>query len=129
MITAFLISLFATFIIIRIFSHLWHDMETYGTPEEKSKTITCWLRKKTGFDFHHLHFGILILVFIIPLILLNSFNIILIIFLGIGLSLVTDQIVPLIFRKICYFSNTGIISSIILHLITALIFFSILSGG
>ena len=125
MITTFLISLFTTLIIVRIFSHLWHDIETYGTPEEKSKTITCWLRRKTGFDFHHLHFGILILIIIFPLILINGFNILLIIFLAIGLSLVTDQIVPLIFRKICYFSRTGIVSSIILHLIVALIFYLI----
>ena len=126
MITPFLISLFATFIVIRIFSHLWHDLETYGTPEEKSKTITCWLRRKTGIDFHHLHFGVLILIIIFPLILINGFNIMLIIFLGIGLSLIADQIVTLIFRKICYFSRLGIFWAILLHLIIALIFVFIL---
>ena len=126
MITAFLISLFATFTIIRIFSHLWHDIETYGTPEEKSKTITCWLRRKTGFDWHHLHFGFIILLIIIPLILLNGFSTTSIIFLGISLSLVMDEIVPLLFKRICYFSRIGIFWAIFLHLITALIFIFIL---
>lgn len=126
MITAFLISLFATFLIVRIFSHLWHDIETYGTPEEKSKTITCWLRRKTGFDWHHLHFGFIILLIIIPLILLNGFSTTSIIFLGISLSLVMDEIVPLLFKRICYFSRIGIFWAIFLHLITALIFIFIL---
>ena len=123
MIYLFLISLFATFLVMRIGSILFHDKKGYGNRNtDKSKTITGWMRRKTDFDFHHLHFGILILIIIFPLILTNGFNITLTIFLGIGLSLIMDQIVPLIFKKICYFSFVGIFWAIFLHLITGLIF-------
>lgn len=65
MIYLFLISLWLTLILVRIGSHLLHDKENYGTEKEKSKTITKWLRKRTNFDFHHIHLGAIILIIIL----------------------------------------------------------------
>jgi hypothetical protein len=123
MIDLFLVSLFSTFIIIRISSHLLHDKKKYGTNEERSKTLTYILRKITNKDIHHIHLGFLILI--LTLIFtsfygLNNFQVVL---YGISLSLITDQLIPLMFRKINYFNKKGFLSALFLHLIIATVYF------
>jgi len=115
----FIVSLFLTFIISRVSAHWLHDRENYRK-NEKSKTITGWLRRITGQDWHHIHFGLIILLILIPLVSLNGLTKSLTIFLAVGLSLVIDQIAPLLgFGN--YFSRKMLIVSILIHLITALI--------
>ena len=123
MIITFLISLFITLFIIRVGAHLFHDKERYNTPNEKSKTITFYLRKKTGFDWHHIHIGIILLLLILPLIILNGLTISLTILLAISLSLIADQIILLLIdKKTDYFSKKSLLESIILHIIIAILF-------
>lgn len=120
----FLISLFSTLLVIRIIAHNFHDMlnyDRYNPKKSQARTITGWLRRKTGFDWHHIHFGIIILILILPWILINGLNNINIVLLGISLSLIADQITPLIDRKSNYFSNKKLLISIIFHLIIALL--------
>jgi hypothetical protein len=124
----FLIVLFITFLIARVGSHYLHDPEAYinrqwkGKKFDKSKTITGILRRMTGYDVHHIHIGIFLLVLSIPLILVYGWNLINLIILAVGLSLFLDQIAPLIF-DIGYNSKKAVLISIILHLITILIYF------
>ena len=118
----FLISLFATFSIVRLFSHYFHDRKNYGTKKEDSKTITGWLRRKTKIDWHHIHFGILLLIITTILHVTYSLTNNLLIFYGVSLSLIADQIIPLIFKRICYFSKDGIFWACFNHVIIALIF-------
>ena len=56
MIGIFILTLFLTLIIIRFLAYTFHDIKNYGTKKEKSFTLTGYLRKKTGYDFHHFHF-------------------------------------------------------------------------
>jgi len=120
----FIASLFVTLGIVRIFAHNLHDKKNYdknNPRNSKAKTPTGWLRRKTGFDWHHIHIGIILLILIFPWILirgLNNFNIIL---LGISLSLIADQITPLIDKKSGYFSTKKLLISIIFHIIIALL--------
>jgi hypothetical protein len=111
---------------VRIISSILHDKKNYGTSEEKSKTITGVLRRKTGLDWHHIHFGFIILIISLMTIWIYDVNNLSIIFLAIGLSLIIDQIIPLIYKKICYFSKEGISWAILLHLVTSLIIILIL---
>ena len=90
----FLISLLGTFIITRIDSPLFHDRKNYGTKKEKSKTISGWLRKRTNFEGHHIHFVFLMLLITSMYTLLRGLTKNQIIFYGISLSLIADQIVP-----------------------------------
>jgi len=121
MIKQFLIVLFSTFLITRTTAHLLHDMKNYGTKKERSKTITGLLRRKTGFDWHHFHLGILILIITIALILIIGFNNLSIIFLAIGISMTIDQAVPIVNRKTNYFHTKNLIISLIFHIIISLI--------
>jgi len=120
----FLISLFGTFIVVRIIAHNFHDMTNYdrfNPKNSKAKTITGILRRKTGFDWHHIHLGIFILLIVIPWSIIKGLDSINIILLGIGLSLVADQITPLIDRKSNYFSKEKLIISLMFHIVIALI--------
>ena len=119
-------SLFLTFFITRVLAYKLHDRENYGTAREKSKTLTGFLRKRTGWDIHHLHFGILFLLILIPLILFYSLNSILIIFLAISLSLFLDQAVPWVANEESYFSRKNLAVSAVAHIIVALIFVQIM---
>ena len=126
-------SLFTTFVIARFVSHLLHDKQGYGTQYEKSKTLTGWLRRRTGFGWHHYHFGFLIVFLTLMLSYFFGFNSYLIVFLGIGSSLFLDQISFLIFLNKNYFGRGyfGIRSlslSIIFHLAIAFIFSSVNFG-
>lgn len=109
--------LISTFIITRILTYLLHDKNEYN-----SNTITGFIREKTKFEFHHIHIGILLLIG--TLILNFLFQIPLVIFyilLPISLSLIADQIFPLL-KFCCYFSKTSIIIAILLHLFILLTF-------
>lgn len=124
MIWTFVISLFVTLFIVRILAHNFHDMKNYNknNPKgSKAKTITGWLRRKTGFDWHHIHFGFIILFASIISLLIYGFNNINVIFLAIGLSMIADQLTPLIDDKSCYFSKRKLMLSIMSHITIALI--------
>jgi ABC-type sugar transport system permease subunit len=121
MIILFIITLFLTFIIIRTLAYSFHDMKNYGTKNEKSKTLTGYLRIKTGYDWHHFHFGILILLITLSFILTSGFNTLSVIFLAIGISMMIDQSVPIIDRKSNYFHFKNVIISIIFHIIVSLL--------
>ena len=123
-IVLFLVSLFETLLLVRIGAHKLHDRATYdrfNPRNSKARTFTGWLRRKTGLDWHHIHVGFIILVLILPWILIEGLNIINIILLGVSLSMIADQITPLIDRKSNYFSNKKLLISIIFHIIIALI--------
>ena len=121
MITAFIISLFLTFGIIRFSAYFFHDMKNYGTKNENSKTLTGLLRTKTGFDWHHFHFGLLILVIIIPIIFIAGFSTLKVIILAIGISMTIDQIVSILNKKSNYFHIKNLSISFIFHLIISII--------
>lgn len=125
MIILFISALFLTLIITRIFANKFHDRKDFGTKNEKSKTLTGWLRIKTGLDLHHFHLGIIILIVILPTIFFYKITTLNIIMLGISLSLVADQIIPFFNRKTNYFNKRNIFLSLILHIIIAVIAFFI----
>lgn len=112
----FSISLVLTFLITRTLTHSLHDINNYN-----SRTITGRIREKTNFDFHHIHFGIIILIL---LLILNFFfdmnKIVFLIFLGISISLILDQLFSLL-KICCYFSKFGIGVAILLHLLLLII--------
>ena len=116
MITIFLVSLFTTFIVIRTLTHMLDIPK-----KEICKTPTFKIRVKTGWDIHHIHLGFILLMITMLITLIYGLTKNQIIFYSISLSLIADQIAPLLFKKICYFSRKGISLAIILHLIIALI--------
>ncbi len=117
----FITSLFLTFLVVRVTAYSFHDMKNYGTKREKSKTITGYLRVKTGYDWHHFHFGIIICAITLFLILLFSINNLLAVFLGIGISMIVDQCVPIIDKKSNYFHKKNLAISFTFHIIIGLI--------
>jgi hypothetical protein len=119
--TLFLVVLFLTFAITRILAHLFHDKENYGTKNENSKTLTGLIRKKTGFDIHHFHFGILILILTLLSLIVYPANQLTAIFLAIGISLTIDQLIPMIDGKSNYFHNRNILISLASHILVAAI--------
>lgn len=120
MISEFLVALFLTLIITRISAHLFHDRKNYRTRKERSRTITGYLRKKTGLDWHHIHIGVILILISFLLFFLNGVSVYAIIILAIGLSLFCDQILPLL-NLGDYFSKKMLVYSIVLHIIVALI--------
>jgi len=121
----FLTFLWGTFIITRILSHSFHDYKNYGTNKEKSRTITGYLRKITGRDIHHIHLGLSLLTITVLLLFIFGTKVCLIIILGISLSLIADQIVPLTNSKKNYFSKERIIEATIMHVIISLLALSL----
>jgi hypothetical protein len=121
MISMFLFSLILTFLLVRIGAHYLHDKKNYNTKKEKSRTITFWLRRKTGYNIHHIHIGILMLLTILPLIIFKEISIVLIGALGTSLSLIADQTLPLFNKNIGYFDNKNLISAIFLHILIIII--------
>lgn len=116
MINQFITIFILTFIVTRVFTHLLHNKEDI----KKSKTLTQKLRDCTNFEIHHIHLGFigLILSFFIYFIFGPSLSFVVLV--AINLSLICDQIIPLIFKQICYFSKIGICLAIILHLVVIL---------
>jgi hypothetical protein len=127
MILIFIVTLFSTLVVTRITAHKLHDMKNYGTKNEKSKTLTGIIRKKTGVDIHHFHFGVLGLIVILPIIYFNGMNNLLAAMLGVSLSLISDQITPICKRKYCYFNKKRILESVSLHILIAIIAIIILT--
>ncbi|MEM3113353.1 MAG: hypothetical protein QXI33_02930 [Candidatus Pacearchaeota archaeon] len=121
MIKLFITTLFITFFITRFGAILLHDHEGYKNKQERSKTLTGIIRRKTGIDFHHIHLGAIILFMLFPFIVIYGINTINLIISAIGISLFIDQIVPYTFRKIKYFSIKDFFISLFLHIILALI--------
>ena len=123
MISWFLISFFGAFITSRAWAHKLHDRENYGTPYEESKTITGWLRKKTGFNWHHIHFGILALALATVLIYMHDVTKVNVIFAGAGLSMILDE--AFLFQDYSgrnhkrdrYFDRKMLFTSVVLHLL------------
>lgn len=117
----FSVALVATFLMVRLGAYFLTDSENYSENsldnKEKSKTITGVLRQNLGFDLHHIHFGIILFLVLIPLIYLGFVNVLSMISLGVGISLVLDQIFPLLnFGN--YFGYPMIMISLMMHLIT-----------
>ncbi len=121
MIYLFIFSLFLTFFVVRIWAHSAHDMKNYGTKKEKSKTVTGWLRIKTGFDWHHFHFGIIISILILFWVLFFGFSKLNVILMAIGLSMISDQIVPIVDRKRNYFHIKNLLTSFLFHVLISII--------
>ena len=114
-----------TFVITRVIVLRFHDMKNYGNFNENSITLIGLIRKKFGVDIHHFHFGILILITIFPIIYIYGINNLLIIIFGISLSLIADQLVPILNKDLNYFDKGGIFASVFLHfliIIVAIIF-------
>ena len=118
----FIVALLLTFVIARFGAYYLHDHEGYKNKQEKSKTITGLIRRKTGFNFHHIHLGSIILLIIAPLIIIYGFTTSNLIVFAIGISLFIDQIVPSIFKKISYFSLKDFFISLFLHILVILIY-------
>jgi hypothetical protein len=119
----FIVCLWITFIITRFWSYKFHDYRNYNKVfpgKSKAKTLTGWLRRKTYFDWHHFHIGIIL--FLIGLVIFKIQIIISIIFLGIGTSLFFDQLLPILdFGN--YFSKEMFLNSLIFHIIATIIIF------
>lgn len=111
MIEIFLITFFTTLIVIRSISYaFYYKRKKYG-----GNTITEKIRKRIGFDWHNLHFGIIILVIVTPLIIIYGLTLELLIFLAIGLSFIADQITTFVNKKDNYFDIKELMLSILLH--------------
>ena len=121
MISLFITFLFATLIFTRILAYVFHDSKNYGTKREKSKTLTFVLRRKTNYDIHHIHIGFILLIFITFLISIKGFTQFAEIGLAISLSLIADQIFPLL-KFGNYFSRKMITVSITLHSLISLLY-------
>ena len=125
LICVFVIVLLATLIITRFVSSNFHDSQGYSKisseNHEKIRTPSAYIRKTTGFDFHHIYAGFIILIIVLPLIFLGISNIFSIAGLAIGLSLVFDQLIPWMnFGN--YFSREMIIISVLFHFIIIEVF-------
>lgn len=118
----FIASLLITFVTARLVAHSLHDRQNYGTPYEMSKTITGWLRKKTGFNLHHYHFGIIIILIALLLGSYSGFSNWVIALSGVGMSLFFDQISFFVYSRGNYFereyfSARSLATSMLFHLI------------
>ena len=116
----FVLVLILTFVVVRMFAHFLHDGENYSDyakyNNEKVRTFTSLLRQATGVNWHHIHFGIIIFITVIVLLFLGYVNVSSVIFLAISVSLILDQIVPLLDLG-NYFSLPILIVAMLLHLI------------
>ena len=116
----FLLSLFLTFFLIRGCAHLFHDKKNYGTKSEKSLTLTRFLRKATGLDFHHIHLGVILLTSSFLIFVSSGTEALSVILFGVGLSLVIDQMHPLVNCK-DYFDKKRFVESFIIHVLMGII--------
>ena len=120
----FLIFLWLTFIIIRPISHLLTDRRNYGTKKDKSKTLTGWLRKRYRVDLHHIHLGLTLLLIVLFSRISYDWGPFLIGLFGVSISLILDQILPLL-KMGNYFEIKMILGSLLLHLLITILFLRI----
>jgi len=121
----FPISLFLTLLLVRLIAYKFHDMKNYdrlNPRSSKARTFTGKLRRKTGYDWHHFHLGLLILIIILPIIYFRGLQITTSILLGFGVSLTVDQLIPIINKKSNYFNKDNLLISIIFHIVIAGVF-------
>ena len=111
----FLLALWITFLTIRPLSHFLHDRKNYGTQNESSKTLTGYLRRKTKKDIHHIHIGIILIAISFLLFGIKELFFFYLL-MGIGTSLVLDQILPLM-KLGDYFDKKMVFASVLLHLV------------
>lgn len=117
MIIYFFIPYILTFIIIRSLTTFLHKPFA-----KKANTPTGYIRRKSGLDVHHIHFGFLFLIVSIIYYFLNGYSSIFLIIFSISLSLIADQIMPWL-KLSDYFGYKGITWAIIFHILFALIFY------
>lgn len=123
---SFVFSLIVTFVIVRGWAYFGYRLNDYFDNEDNPHTITGWLRIKTGFNWHSIHFAAIIFFIASLLIYSKGFTAINNLILGISSSMVLDQIFPLI-GNWNYFSKKMFIIAILLHLIVALVSIRILT--
>jgi hypothetical protein len=115
----FLIGFLITFSLIRGTILFLHDSQNYDKENplnSDAKTITGELRRITGFDWHHIHIGLIFIFTIVILFSLGVYSHSSFFLLGSGLSMVLDQILPLLnFGN--YFGFEMLSLSALLHLI------------
>lgn len=116
----FSLSLIVTFLILRSWAYFGYRANDYFDKKEDPNTLIGWLRIKTGFAWLLIHFGVLIFFIASLLIYSNGFTWINRIVLGISLSIILDQIFPLI-GKWHYFSKKMFLISTLLHIITIML--------
>jgi hypothetical protein len=115
-----LVTLVLTFLITRSWAYFGYRKNNYFDSVDNPKTLAGWLRKKTGFAWHSIHFATIIFFIASFLIYADGFTAMNNIILGISLSLIMDQIFPLI-GNWDYFGKKMFTMSILLHMIAALI--------
>ncbi len=120
----FVLSLIITFAIVRSWAYFGYRANDYFDNEDNPHTITGWLRIKTGFNWHSIHFAAIIFFIASLLIYSKGFTSINSLILGISSSMILDQIFPLI-GNWNYFSKKMFIISILLHFIVALASFKV----
>lgn len=116
----FVTSLILTFLASRSWAYFGYKSNDYFDNEDNPHTITGWLRIKTGFNWHSIHFAAIIFFVASLLIYSNGFNAINSLILGISSSMVLDQIFPLV-GNWNYFSKKMLAIAVLLHFIVTLV--------
>lgn len=116
---SFALSLLITFLASRSWAYSGYRANNYFDSEDNPNTIIGWLRAKTGFGWHTIHFATLIFFIASLLIYSEGFTFFNKIILGICTSMILDQIFPLI-GNWNYFSKKMFLISTMLHVITIL---------
>ncbi len=114
-----ILSLFLTLGIVRVSAFIFHDSANYSKEsprDSEAKTLTGILRRQTGFDWHHIHIGFILLCVAVPLLIVGFISSPLVIIFGAGLSLVLDQLLPWL-EWGNYFGNEMLMFSFLFHLI------------
>ena len=133
MIKLFIASLFSTFFVTRILTNKLHDKGGSNINEDKSKTLTGMIRRKTNIDIHHFHLGIAALLLSLVLIWIKDISSFLIFSLGVSISLIADDLTLFLRKELNYpsdryFEKRIAFESFVLHVvivIVAVIIFSI----
>ena len=113
---SFALSLLITFLILRSWTYSGYRANNYFDEEDNPKTLVGWLRIKTGFGWHLIHFAALIFFIASLFIYSQGFTFFNKIILGICTSMILDQIFPLI-GNWNYFSKKMFVIALLLHLI------------
>ncbi|MEK6924890.1 MAG: hypothetical protein AABW71_01485 [Nanoarchaeota archaeon] len=117
---SFVLSLIVTFLILRSWAYSGYRANNYFDNEDNPNTIIGWLRIKTGFGWHLIHFSALIFFIASLLIYSQGFTFFNKIILGICTSMILDQIFPLI-GNWDYFSKKMFVIATLLHIITIIL--------
>lgn len=126
----FYFGLWGAFISVRFFAHLFHDASAYsgvhwkGRNNDRSATLTGFLRRKTGIDVHHFHMGICLLFLLSGTLYFQDMTPLLAFLLGVGLSMTLDQIFCAVTFKE-YLGLSSFLTSLFLH--GAIVLLTILS--